>query len=93
MTTAEAPRVPNTQAVPKAHEPVRGDGYLFRYKGSAVWWGKYYIPGNPTPQRFSTGERDERKAAKVLRKRTGAVRNGEETRRQNQEGGCLSVRG
>lgn len=97
MTTAEAPRVPNTQAVPKAHEPVRGDGYLFRYKGSAVWWGKYYIPGNPTPQRFSTGERDERKAAKVLRKRTGAVRNGGATpesirrRRYDECEACLFV--
>ena len=33
---------------------VRGDGYLYKYAGSDVWWGKYYIPGNPKPQRRGT---------------------------------------
>jgi hypothetical protein len=77
-TDSEQPRRTDTAKV-------RGDGYLYKYRNSEVWWGKYYIPGNPKPQRFSTGERDEKRAAKVLRKRTGAVRNGhtvpEEARR------------
>ncbi len=68
---------------------VRGDGYLYRYPTSDVWWGKYYIPGNPKPQRFSTGERDEKRARKKLRERTGAVRNGgatpEDVRRRRYE--------
>ncbi len=45
----------------------RGEGRLYKQTGSAVWWGKYYLNGKP--QRFSTGERDERKAAKVLKTR------------------------
>jgi integrase len=75
-TVSLPPTVLPADARNGSREQVRGDGYLFRYKGSAVWWGKYYIPGNRKPQRFSTGERDQRKAAKVLRQRTGAVRNG-----------------
>jgi integrase len=55
----------------KMREKVRGDGSLWLPKGSAVYWGTYYSSGKP--QRFSTGERDRRKAASALRRRVAAV--------------------
>lgn len=54
---------------------MRGDGTLFRYKTSAVWWGRYYLHG--AAQTFSTGERDKKRAAKVLRARVAAVTTGQ----------------
>ena len=53
---------------------MRGDGTLYRQPGSAVWRGQYYVNGKM--QNFSTGERDERKARKVLRERVALVTTG-----------------
>jgi integrase len=53
---------------------MRGDGTLYRQPGSAVWRGQYYVNGRM--QNFSTGERDRRKAQKVLRERVALVTTG-----------------
>jgi hypothetical protein len=62
---------------------MRGDGTLFRHRNSAVWWGRYYLAGQP--QTFSTGTRDKDKARVALCERVAAVLTGtavpEETRR------------
>lgn len=66
---------------------MRGDGTLFRYKSSAVWWGRYYLHGQP--QTFSTGERDQAKARIEFRQRVAEVLTDqavpEDTRRQKYE--------
>jgi integrase len=53
---------------------VRGDGTLWLPKGSTIYWGTYYLNGKPQP--FSTRERDEKRARKVLRARVAAVTTG-----------------
>ena len=42
----------------------RGDGRIFRRKGSAFWWAAYYLRGKE--YRESTGETEENKAQKFL---------------------------
>lgn len=48
----------------------RGTGRLF-LRGGTTWWCQYYFHGQQI--RVSTGETDEKKAAKFLRKRIGEV--------------------
>jgi integrase len=50
---------------------VRGDGSVYRRKGSAVWWCQYCLRGKV--YRESTNEKDEQKALKFLRKRQDEV--------------------
>jgi len=61
----------------------RGTGRLF-LRGS-IWWCQYYFHGQPI--RVSTGETDEKKAERCLRKKIGAVENGvhHDTRRLTYE--------
>jgi integrase len=55
---------------------MRGDGILYkpRKDKSSVWWGQYY--GHGKRQRFSTGERDRKRAMKMLQQRVALVRTG-----------------
>ena len=52
----------------------RGEGMLFKPKGSANFHTQVYVHGHPVRQ--TTGTSDEKKALKILRQRTGAVVNG-----------------
>jgi len=54
---------------------MRGDGTLYRQPGSKIWRGQYYVNGKA--QNFSTGERERRKAQKVLRERVALVTTGQ----------------
>ncbi len=57
----------------------RGTGRLFR-RGD-IWWCQYYFHGEQ--MRVSTGETDEKKAAKFLRKKIGEVEAGVHTDARN----------
>lgn len=50
----------------------RGDGRIFRRPGTRYWWMGYYIHGGY--EQRSTGEIDERRAARVLKQRVAEVR-------------------
>jgi integrase len=49
----------------------RGTGYIFRPKNTSCLWAQYYIRGRRV--RVSTGETDEKKAERFLRKKIGEV--------------------
>src|ERR1700745_1021142 len=49
----------------------RGTGSLYRQKGSAVWWGKYYRNGKP--YRESTHKTNEKEAQDFLTQRMGEI--------------------
>ena len=49
----------------------RGDGRTFRRKETALWWCAYYLRGKE--YRESTGETDEQKAKKFLKRRLKEV--------------------
>lgn len=49
----------------------RGDGRIFRRKDTALWWCAYYLRGKE--YRESTGEADEQKALKFLKRRLKEV--------------------
>jgi integrase len=55
----------------------RGDGGLYRQKGSANYWMQFFLNGRK--HRESTGEADEKKARDVLRKRLKEVHASEVT--------------
>jgi integrase len=55
----------------------RGDGGLYRQKGSANYWMQFFLNG--LKHRESTGEADEKKARDVLRKRLKEVHASEVT--------------
>jgi site-specific recombinase XerD len=44
---------------------LRGEGHLYKQRGSRVWWAQFYVRGKR--HRRSTGETSEAKARKVLR--------------------------
>lgn len=52
---------------------MRGDGRIFQRTGSGVWHCAYYVQGREV--RESTGETDERKAEKYLKRRLREVAN------------------
>src|SRR5207245_955402 len=54
---------------------MRGDGRIFRDPGSRFWFMAYYLNGKQVRQ--STGEVDERRARRVLRRRISEVLRGE----------------
>ena len=54
---------------------MRGDGRLFKYKGSCYWWAAYEVKGREV--RESTRERDDKKAARFLRKRVAEALRGD----------------
>jgi hypothetical protein len=49
----------------------RGDGRIYKQPGSAVWYCAYYLRGQQYRQ--STGETDEQKALKFLRRKIKEV--------------------
>lgn len=49
----------------------RGTGSIYRQKGSAVWWVKYYRNGKP--YRESTHKTDEKEAQGFLTQRLGEI--------------------
>jgi integrase len=49
----------------------RGDGRIFRRKDTALWWCAYYLRGKE--YRESTGETDEQRALKFLKRRLKEV--------------------
>lgn len=53
---------------------MRGDGRLYRREGSRVWWMAFWVAGREV--RASTGEVDERRAKRVLRRRVADVTRG-----------------
>lgn len=54
---------------------LRGEGTVYRQKGSRFWWIQYYANG----QRFTESSKteNEKEARKVLRRKIGAVESGE----------------
>src|SRR5581483_2569677 len=54
---------------------MRGDGRVFRKKGSRYWHMSYWVRGHEV--RVSTGEGDEKRAVQVLRRRVADVVRGE----------------
>lgn len=58
-----------------ATTPDRGDGRLYREKGSRFWWMAYYVNGKEVRQ--SSKETDEKKARKVLKRHVAAALHGE----------------
>src|SRR6185312_11301749 len=54
---------------------MRGEGTVYRQKGSRFWWIQYYVKGEP--RRESSKTENEKLAWKLLRQRVSAVDSGE----------------
>lgn len=55
---------------------MRGDGFLFRQRGSPFWWMAYHVDGGR--RRKSTRQADRRKAERILRQKVAEALVGED---------------